>query len=288
VPVGSNITLSNSAYDSIDGDFITYERINPLRDSLSDLPYIGKFSKERPLTFAGFPNQSLPLPQGFHFDSLSSNMRFKPVITNEATVVTVKLTEWRRINGVFEKIGYVIRDVQVLIINSANNLSPEFLYSQSSEIPVNCGVTGTYCYDIQVVDSNSSDTVKISYVHNIPNATITSVGTTPSKPILRVCGIVDSTMLSGKPEKYEIKIFAEDNHCPLPGRTEKTFYLQPTIKIPNAILLTKSLNCRNLNGRVNNFTGIRLNDTTWQIWGPNDTTIINGVSNVNKELKDTG
>ena len=63
---GQPFWFNNGAVDTVDYDSLSYEMADPLQNPNSPIPFAGSFTRERPLQFLGFPNQSLPFPAGFH------------------------------------------------------------------------------------------------------------------------------------------------------------------------------------------------------------------------------
>ena len=52
--------------DTVDYDSISYEMTDPLRGSDQAESFQGSYTKDRPIQFLGFPNNTLPFPAGFH------------------------------------------------------------------------------------------------------------------------------------------------------------------------------------------------------------------------------
>lgn len=286
VGVNRNHSISNVAYDTIDGDVLTYELIEPLSAPATPIKYIGSFSPYKPLTFFGFPNAWLNYPGGFHFDSLTSNMQFRPTVANEVTVMAMRVHEWRKINGNYKKIGEVIRDVQVLVTNEPVNEAPVFL--RHNPLLGVCSQAKTLCFDIPIVDSSANDTVFLKYVSNIKGVTFTNVGTKPAEPIVEVCINVDSTFLNSLTSQ-RVTIFAMDNNCPLPVKVEKTYYFAIQPQLPDSFGLKASLpKCREVEGRLINNTQFKALDTKWTIWNANDTFMQRGDTVAKAEFQTTG
>lgn len=114
---GSPFLYNNGAIDP-DGDSLSFVLIPPRNKSSNnppnDIVFSGTFSPPYPLTTA-------PV-NAFNFDQLSGQMSFTPNGLQQA-VVTVLVKEYR--NGVL--IGTVLRDIQLVVINCANqapNLDP--------------------------------------------------------------------------------------------------------------------------------------------------------------------
>jgi PKD repeat protein len=222
ISVGQDIAINHTATDA-DNDFISYELVNPLGGAGSPLAYSGNWSSQKPITFLGFPYTTLSYPAGFRFDSLSGNMSFRPTKQNEVTVVTVKAKEWRKIGGVYTLIGEVIRDVQLIVINSPNNKLPKIGNPDTAFVKV-CS-PGNFCTEIPITDADSSDTLTVVTKHNLPNATINTTVIAQNNKRVKVCFTVDSAMmLTGG--SYFFSFYVQDNTCPLPGKVEKTYFIR--------------------------------------------------------------
>lgn len=228
--LGKDNSISYTAHDVVDNDFLTYELIEPLNSPTTSASYSGSFSKQRPLSFLGFPNEKLPYPAGFRFDTLTGNMFFRPMVNNQITVLTIKVKEWRKINGVMQIISETIRDVLVIVDLSANAV-PKIDNNPNSIFRV-C-TPNNYCITIPVEDADTGNTINITLKHNLKNVTINQMGALKNKKHVKVCFDVDSAMLSST-GSYYLKFSVTDDNCPLAGRAEKTFIiLQDSIARPS-------------------------------------------------------
>ena len=219
--VGNDISVSHTAIDTVDNDFFSYELINPLKGSSSQIGYSGSFTKDRPLTFLGYPNTALGYPAGFRFDTLSCNMSFRPTQVNQITVVTVKVKEWRIISGVPQIISETIRDLHLIVINAGGNKAPKIDKINSSSVFSSCGI-GNYCITIPVEDADANDTLSIEVKHNLKNVTVSQTVIQPNKVDVKICYTIDSTMFTNS-GSYYFKIIATDNFCPSTAKAEKTY-----------------------------------------------------------------
>lgn len=286
IGVGVNHNISNAAIDTIDNDFLTYELINPLSAAGAGISYSGSFSPYKPLTFLGFPNASSALPKGFHFDSLTANIAFQPVLSNQVTVMAQRVNEWRKINGVYTKIGEVIRDVQVLIVKDSLNKAPEFIKS-NSKIGL-CNELKPYCITIPIIDSNAMDTVTLKYASNIQGITFTNIGTKPSEPIVEVCFTLDSAKLNSL-SLLRFTISATDNKCPLPVKVEKTYYLEVKNHLPDSFAVESGFSiCREVQTKFINNSSLNNIITSWRMWNAKDTFTQLGDSTFRNTFNDTG
>lgn len=221
--VGHDISVAHTAVDTIDNDEITYELTEPLSAEGRPIKYKNPWNITRPLTFLGYPNAGLNYPAGFRFDSLSCNMSFRPTLQNQSTVVSVKVKEWRKINGIRTQISETHRDIQLIVIGSGNNSAPKIDSTFSSVLKA-C-TPGTYCITIPVEDKDSSDTLSVQVKHNFKNLTVTKDTIAPNKIDLKLCYTIDSAMFNNS-GSYYLKIIAEDDACPFTVRSEKTYFFR--------------------------------------------------------------
>lgn len=288
IGVGTNQNISNAAYDSIDNDIVTYELTQPLEGSGMYIPYSGTFAPNKPLTFLGFPNINLSLPSGFHFDSLTSNMAFRPTINNQVTVMVVKVNEFRKINGIYTQIGSVLRDAQVIVMNDSTNSAPS-LGDPSRKL---CRKIGNTCFTIPITDGNTTDTVSVSVKSSIPSITYNNIGTKPSEPIVEVCMYIDSAMLLST-QKPQFTVLVDDNHCPLSIKTSKTYTIDFADELPDSFAIeTNIVDCRYVEAKLKNnntqIPQIKPTDVIWQMANHKDTFTYSNNTSMRSRFNDTG
>lgn len=286
IPSSQDAHLNNFAVDSINNDSISFTAVDPAMDSGVLISWSGPWNASKPFTFLGFPNVSLNFPAGFHFDATTGLMSFRPTVTNQMSVYAVKVSEWRKINGVWTLIGETTRELTGLILTSPNNKPPVFTTVNpngglvkgnisSGEIPI-CNTPGTYCTEIVVNDIDSTnDTLYFNYKHNLNNITFNNIGTL-KQPVIKVCYTPDAAELaSGKPLTFVMEVL--DNNCPFPGTAEKTFTFKPKNILPDSFAFSKQLSCANLVLVSDSSSGIKV-DYSWEIESPHgiiDQSIVN-------------
>lgn len=287
VEVGDFKNITTSALDTIDGDSLSYELVRPYSSNSSQVGYSGAFSTLKPLTFSGFPNQSLASPQGFHFDKRVGDFEFTPVLKNQVTVIAVKVKEWRKVNGTTRQIGEIMREFQLTVIRDTTNKPPIFT-KIDREIEI-CSDTGKYYFDIPIVDSNITNRVYLSYSSNIKNITFTKKGTKISQPTVEVYITVDSSMVNAT-ALQQFTIRASDSVCNLPGVAEKTYYLKFARKaLPDSFSVSTSLtNCREITASMANNSSISAFNTFWQLTNSKDTITKQGDTSFTAQATDTG
>ncbi|MEZ4805125.1 MAG: hypothetical protein R2852_06500 [Bacteroidia bacterium] len=124
---GEPFLANFSGYDFVDFDSVSYELVNPLSASNTNIGYTGNFSKDIPMTPYCPPNPGTlnckPLPnakppRGFYFNENTGEIKFTPIKCDEVGVISLKVNEFRKVNGKWLQIGYSIRDVQIIVKNN--------------------------------------------------------------------------------------------------------------------------------------------------------------------------
>ncbi|MBI1223008.1 MAG: hypothetical protein GC180_10435 [Bacteroidetes bacterium] len=76
--------LSYGVMDTMDqGDSFSYELVPALQGLTTSIPYQGYFTYRMPLSCWGYPNYSLPQPQGFHINYRTGIVEFRPIQLNQ-------------------------------------------------------------------------------------------------------------------------------------------------------------------------------------------------------------
>jgi gliding motility-associated-like protein len=237
VCVGSDFTFNNGAIDTFDvNDSLSYRFVDPLSDPSQIIPYFPSWSATMPLTFYGYPNADLPIPKGFHLDSITGNLSFRPVAVNEATVIVLEVTEWRKENGAMRIVGITRRDMQIVVINCGSN-SPPTIGGESVAVCPNQPV----CIKITTDDVNPNDSVKISWNRGIAGATFQSSGGTVQHDTATICWTPTENDVRTTP--YIFTITARDNGCPLGGQAVKAFTVYVDSKPTPAFTINDTAQC---------------------------------------------
>ncbi|HYG15632.1 MAG TPA: PKD domain-containing protein, partial [Bacteroidia bacterium] len=218
VCLGQDFVFNNGALDTIDnGDSLSYELAEPLSGFGSPIGYSGSWSYLNPITYLGFPmGRNLNFPAGFHMDSTTGDISFRPTAQNQITVMVLQVTEWRKINGVMTKVGVTRRDMQIIVVNCPNNKVPKI----AGRNEVACAGQQV-CIDITTDDPDNNDTVKISWNRGIPRATFAHTNGAKRLATGSVCWTPGDADVSSTP--YTFTITAKDDACPLAGQSIKAF-----------------------------------------------------------------
>lgn len=150
--------------DTIDGDFLTFEMVNPLYDFNKDETYNNPYSARYPLSpFCSGSGQvncsKLPLaqpPRGLYLDSLNGNLIFTSTKASEVGSIVYKVKEYRYLNGKKELIGYFYSDnwfvtglgnIRPIITKSTLKLDYYVKAGDSLTIPIVTSSTDTFKAD---------------------------------------------------------------------------------------------------------------------------------------------
>jgi len=109
---GQNYKLNMGATDP-NGDSLSFSLYNPLKDTSQTISY------SSPYSYTNFLSSSTPIT----FDPQTGLITFNSNISLN-TVLGIKVTKWRKINGVPTIVGEIYRDVELKTI-SGNNHMPE-------------------------------------------------------------------------------------------------------------------------------------------------------------------
>ena len=233
---GQDFVFNNGALDSLDGDSLSFELAPAMRSKTNQATYFGSFSYTKPLTFLGFPNSNTGLPGGFHVDPVTGDLAFRPTQANQIAVIVIKVTEWRRVGGALVKVGETRRDMQFIVISCPNNDVPKI----DPPYTVMACAGQKICVDIVTSDTNSNDTVKISWNKGIRGATFTNNNGSVKHASGKVCWTPTKNDISNIPHTFTVT--AKDNACPVTGQSINSFsiFVRET---PEATISTKVLDC---------------------------------------------
>ncbi len=226
-----DVVLNSGAVDTIDvGDSLSYELTTSLTGPTTNVTYNGNFAFNRPLTFAGFPNQNSPLPNGFHLNPTTGDLAFRPTVLNQISVVAIKVKEWRKNSlGVWQQVGESRRDLQVIVINCLNSAGSQNSLPVLDPQPTAKICSGdSICMRIVTSDANASDSVRLTWNSGIPGASFSISNPGSRLDTAFVCwrpGVKDTSSVP-----YSFTVTARDNACPFAGSTTRAYAIQVGLK----------------------------------------------------------
>ena len=219
-------------------DSLAYSLYKPQQTSTTNTTWSGSYSYDKPLKFDSFPNRNAiwnpPSCLGFHLDSTTGELTFKAKTTG-VTILGLKVEEYGKNSlGHYYKKGEIRRDVQLVVISSSGNHVPTLSGingGNSTDTNFIAGIQN--CFTLKTNDPDKSDTVSLSWngFFNLTslNATFT-VQKNKQHPTGTFCWKPDTSMISTLP--YTFIVNANDDHCPLFGRSLRTYkiYVRADIK----------------------------------------------------------
>ncbi len=266
-------TYNNGAYD-IDNDSLHFDLINPLQGSC------GAGANPRPIDFVSpsntlgdtdnynLFNNPLICSYTFQFNNNTGSMYFIPTSLQKA-VLAVRVTEYRKINGVPKAIGTVERDIQLVIVQCSNE-SPDFgiannTLSGGTLDPVSgtiyaCTLSPlSFCYNANSANPTAVLRVTDNSSTVIPGATVTYSGPQDS--------IKGCFSWTPSPTDTGAKIFTilvKDSSCnpSSGGYVLQQIYTIPIFIFPQTAILNDTTICL---GQSANLTAVGGTGFTWGV-----------------------
>jgi hypothetical protein len=246
---GQSNTFSQGATDP-DGNTLQYSLLPCMQGPGTSVPYAAGFSPTTPLG-AGW-NVALNPSNG--------NITFTPTPGGILTgVICVQVNE---LNGAGVVIGTVVRDIQVRILNCANNLP-----TLSGPYSYQSCLGEQFCVNIASADLDLANNLTVSVINNTTGAPIFISG--GSRPTASMCFIPTSL------GTYTFTLEVRDNACPLVGVQQFTYSIEvvscnpcdrleikPDIKLTEGNLSLEVTNTSTLNPYGPVFTHITWGDGT--------------------------
>ena len=209
-----NFCYNHGAIDP-DGDSLVYSLVTPYDEGPTGnmyVTYMGGYSA----------NQPLPSNPPVTINPVTGDICMRPT-TNITTVFAVLVEEWRRINGVPVKIGSVLRDMQLTVINCTNALPTlaGINPSASQYSPADTTYTYTLCagqnlqFYMYPHDDNAANNLTITCNNGIPDATISLFNNGTPNALGHFNWTPNSGDVSTVPHCFTATI--ADNGCPYIG-----------------------------------------------------------------------
>lgn len=196
--IGQTNFFNHGAVDT-DGDSLVYYFIPPRDNENVNLTYNPGYSISNPVSSS--PAVSI--------SSSTGDIRVTPT-QPEIGVIAVLVEEYR--NGVL--IGRVMRDIQVYTVACSNQLPSLSGVNGSQSFSIGaCAGAAALCFDVVSDDTNSGDSLWLSWNQGIPGATF-NPGTGP-RPVGTFCWAPSPS--DARPNPYTFTVTVHDNSCPSPG-----------------------------------------------------------------------
>lgn len=255
----------------------------PQTSATSTTFFSSSYDCNKPLYYLGFPKTGLKFPRGYHVDSVTGSVKFRPMKV-EAATTGIKTEVYR--NG--KIIAVAAREFPIIVIKCPDN-NPPVLSGINLSAPDEdnfkakfCANTN-HCITIGTADKEENDTlVPFLLNSNLPNATISLDTTNYKRPQYNICFRADSTM-QGKSFSFEILL--TDNACPVPASITKKYTI--TIDTPDMPIMvgsTSKINCDTFMFTYQGLNKVNTQAVNWYI----DNKWVTTSPNFNHRFQDTG
>lgn len=200
-------------------DSLSYEWTEPLSVAGKPIAYRTPFSYNKPISFWGFPDDTLSLKKGLHMDNCT--ISFRPMKT-EQTIMAILIKEWRYDSSLGKRvvIGQIRREMQIIVIECPKNRSPvlnsPYYYKDVYE-------DNTVDFSISTNDSDTNDSLEISWSNNLAGAKW-SYDKGVKHPTAKLSW--KPPVGSAQEIPYVFTVTVKDDECPVRGITTKAFKIR--------------------------------------------------------------
>jgi hypothetical protein len=251
-------------------DSLVYSLDKPTTtDAKSYTSWSSSYSFDKPLKFDSFPKKSAswnpPSCAGFHLDISNGDLQFKPTKV-EQTIMSIKVEEWAKdTSGKPYLKGYTHRDMQIVVTQCPGNHIPTLTGINGTNITdVNFCAGRLNCFTINSNDVDIKDTISISAQMAflaLSGATF-KVETKKQHPRATLCWQPDTINIRSFP--YQVLITAEDDVCPINGRTSRVFRIHVKPSEDDTFSVTQGPNCGDYTFSAFSKKGIKPIKAIWQ------------------------
>jgi hypothetical protein len=180
----------------------------PMNYAGSTLNYTTPYSVDAPLTYLGFPQKGLTFPSGYSLDN-RGNIRFTPKKAGEQTMIVMKVTEWKKINGVMRIVSELKREMMIAVMKSINHVPQTTVFH---DFIANAGKPNSF--EIPFIDQDSGTFLHTRIISDIPGLTYKIVrdsNSKDSKTIIKFEITPSLGMIRDKP--YNFSVVVNDSSC---------------------------------------------------------------------------
>jgi hypothetical protein len=237
---GLDMLVNNGVFDD-DGDSISVNLASALSSNGNAVPYASPYSATAPFPYLGIPGQSPPLlaPSGIQIYPLSGDVRFRPQGAFASNLV-LEYGEWRKINGVYQRLSTVRRETQVYSQTTTANSNPVFrMYAENGSWLTNNLYNDTlticpgqsFCRIFGLNDQDIADTTDINWVMDSAmiksGASVTRMFNAATRNTLgprfdsvKFCWTPSINEQRSLP--YLLILTGKDRACPIPSKWKKS------------------------------------------------------------------
>lgn len=196
------------------------------------------------------PNPNANLAEGFYCSPKTGDIAFTPIMGNQGGVVVIECEEWKKnSSGSYYLAGVVRRDVYGDVVSSNNNL-PKI---KNTTLDYTLCEGNSWSVEVNIEDiplvGPQYDTVHAIAISDMPGVYLDKIPTSYA-PYFRYVLRVEPR--SNQVGKHTITILARDNHCPINGKSAKTFTIN-VLKSRTIQIAAMVKNCGNLEAGSVNF-----------------------------------
>lgn len=196
-------------------DRLEFSLTQPLAGS-GNLTWKSPYNWNNPIRYFGFPNDTMPLPFGFHLDAQTGDLSFRPT-KEEVTIMAIKVKEYRGKTLVSES----MREVQIVVLKCPKTYAPVISGLNCSEptgafeISSQNGCVGDSIeFSVCVSDKDLSDTVTLECISELPKgAKFTILDSNSDRQTGKIKWVLDSMDLLRSPITFNFR--ATDDACPM-------------------------------------------------------------------------
>jgi len=210
-------------------DSLTYHLVNPEVDSLgTSVTWVSPYNVREPLDYGGGPGKpngtwdpAMNVCNGFHLDSLTGDLYFKPTKA-ETAVFAIQVQAWKKDSSGTPYIAMTVtRDAEIVVMDTTTNRPPTLTGINGTHNTFINFCVGEYnCIRIYSYDQDTADTVTVTWDNSIPGAKfITNFPIGRKHPVATFCW----KPTEARSYPYYFTVSAQDNSCPLLGRTSRSF-----------------------------------------------------------------
>lgn len=236
---GVDMLVNNGVFDD-EGDSISIN-LGPALSNGNPVPYASPYSATAPFSYLGVPGQSPPLlaPSGIQVFPLSGDVRFRPQGAFVSNLV-LEYGEWRKINGVYQKLSTTRRETQIYSQITTANTNPVFrMYAENGSWLSNTIYNDTliicpgqsFCRIFGLNDQDIADTTDINWVMDSAmiksGASVTRMFNAATRNTLgprfdsvKFCWTPSINEQRSLP--YLLILTGKDRACPIPSKWKKS------------------------------------------------------------------
>lgn len=198
-------------------DSLSYSWTEPLINKNTACPYNSPYSFSNPIYYYGFPNPNLPDSMGFHLNQQTGDISFRPMKI-EQTIMALKISEWRKIDGEMKVIGETRRDMQI-IVYTCTNTNPLIAGTYYKKVFAGDPVS----FSITADDRDQNDSLTISCINPITGAIWFCESEFSYRPAASLYWQTKKS--DANPIPYTFYVNVKDNNCPINGFSSKAFQI---------------------------------------------------------------